>query len=98
MSRKEKLFRMVVETIMPGPIYDTIKFISHKFRMIKSGNSFFELIVFVCSYFDVAAASYLIDHITHNLPVAFWIACGLMISAFVKITLLLLFDDKGVAE
>jgi hypothetical protein len=83
---------------MPGPIYDTFKFLSRKFSSIKSGNSFFELIVFICSYYDVAVASYLIDHVIHKLPIAMWLIWGLMISAFCKIILLLLFDEEGLSK
>ena len=80
-----------------GPIVSTGRFIINKFRSIKSGNSLFELIVFVCSYFDVAAASYLIDHVAHKLPISLWICWALMASAFIKVMLMLLFDERGLS-
>jgi len=98
MSKKEKLLRITLETIMPGPVFDTLKFFGNKFSTIKSGNSLFELIVFVLAYYDVAAASYCLDHICHNLPIAAWLVWGLLISAFLKIVLMLLFDQEGIAK
>jgi hypothetical protein len=83
---------------MTGPIVSTGKYLINKLTSIKSGNNLFELIVFVCSYYDVAVASYLIDHVHYNLPISSALMWGLLASAFVKIMLLLLFDEKGVSK
>lgn len=83
---------------MPGPIVSTGRFLINKFASIKSGNNLFELIVFVLSYYDVSVASVLIDHVHYNLPIAPWMCWGLLVSAFIKIMLLLLFDEKGVSK
>jgi hypothetical protein len=83
---------------MPGPMVSTFRYIFNKFRAIKSGNSFFELIIFICSYYDVAAASYLLDHVKHNIPIWPLIVWGLLASAFIKIILMLLFDEEGLSK
>ena len=82
---------------MAGAVISTFRFIANKFSSIKSGNSFFELIVFLCSYFDVFVASYMIDHVVYKLPINVWLLYGLLASAFVRIFLLLLFDEKGLS-
>jgi hypothetical protein len=98
MSKKAKLTKILMESIMPGPISETILFIGKKFSTIKSGNSLFELIIFLCSYFDVAAGSYLIDHVHNKLAIMPIIVYGLFISAFIKIIIMLLFDEGGLSK
>jgi hypothetical protein len=97
-NRVVEFSRMVVESIMPGPIHDSLIFVGRKFSSIKSGNSLFELIVFVLCYYDVAVCSYMLDHIFLKLPMNAVLIIGLFVSAFIKIILLLLFDEKGIAQ
>jgi hypothetical protein len=80
-----------------GPIVSTGRFIINKFRSIKSGNSLFEMIVFLCSYGDVIAGSYLIDHIAHSLPISVLVGWWILASAFIKVMLMLLFDERGLS-
>jgi hypothetical protein len=83
---------------MRGILFDSIKFINKKFNSIKSGNNLFELIIFICSFYDVAIASYILDHILYNLPITAIFIYGSLGSAFIKIILMLLFDEKGLSK
>lgn len=80
---------------MTGGLASAFGFVFKKLGTIKSGNSLFELIIFICTYYNVAAASYLIDHVRHHLPIAEWVVWGVMATAFIVIGMLHLFDEEG---
>jgi hypothetical protein len=78
-----------------GGIVSVFRFVVNKFRTIKSGNSLFELIIFLCAYYDVFAISYVLDHVRHTLPIYQPIVFGLLASALIKIIIMLMFDEEG---